>query len=190
MSGMTDGQQLRNAQWGKVSRLFKPAMIISAALTASAETLYRTGAYPRAIFEAGSTDVRTWLYVALMYLIALPVLFLWMRRLLAGYPMPWNPPLKRWLLGAFSLVLCSGMIVLPAIVLITDRWVSPAAAHARHVLPCHIEAPSAWDSNATLLVLVETLLAAVQGLTWEVTEARMKRLEELYTRTRLFRRYR
>ena len=76
------------------------------------------------------------------------------------------------------------------IVLITDRWVSPAAAHARHVLPCHIEAPSAWDSNATLLVLVETLLAAVQGLTWEVTEARMKRLEDLYTRTRLFRRYR
>ena len=41
---------------------------------------------------------------------------------------------------------------------------STADAHARHVLPCHIEAPSAWDSNATLLVLVETLLAAVQGL--------------------------
>lgn len=76
------------------------------------------------------------------------------------------------------------------IVLITDPWVSPAAAHARHVLPCQIEAPSAWDSNVTLMVLVETLLAAVQGLTWEVTEPRMKRLEELYTRTRLFRRYR
>ncbi|MBA0224468.1 transporter [Stenotrophomonas maltophilia] len=117
MSGMTDGQQLRNAQWGKVSRLFKPAMIISATLAASAETLYRTGVYPRAIFEAGSADARTWLYVALMYLIAFPVLFLWMRRLLAGYPMPWNPPLKRWLLGAFSLILCSGMIVLPVIVL-------------------------------------------------------------------------
>jgi DNA-binding MurR/RpiR family transcriptional regulator len=76
------------------------------------------------------------------------------------------------------------------IVLVTDRWVSPAAAHAAHVLPCHIEAPSAWDSNAGLMVLIEALLAAVQGLTWEVTEARMKRLEELYTRTRLFRRYR
>jgi DNA-binding MurR/RpiR family transcriptional regulator len=76
------------------------------------------------------------------------------------------------------------------IVLITDPWVSPAATHARHVLPCHIEAPSAWDSNVTLMVLVETLLAAVQGVTWEVTEPRMKRLEELYTRTRLFRRYR
>ena len=76
------------------------------------------------------------------------------------------------------------------IVLVTDRWVSPAAAHATHVLPCHIEAPSAWDSNAGLMVLVEALLAAVQGLTWPVTEARMKRLEDLYTRTRLFRRYR
>lgn len=76
------------------------------------------------------------------------------------------------------------------IVLITDRWVSPAAAHATHVLPCHIEAPSAWDSNATLLVLVETLLAAVQTLSWQETESRMKRLEDLYTRTRLFRRYR
>ena len=76
------------------------------------------------------------------------------------------------------------------VVLVTDRWVSPAAAHAAHVLPCHIEAPSAWDSNVTLMVLVEALLAAVQGLTWEVTEGRMKRLEELYTRTRLFRRYR
>jgi hypothetical protein len=40
------------------------------------------------------------------------------------------------------------------------------------------------------MVLVETLLAAVQDLTWGATEARLKRLEELYARTRLFRRYR
>jgi hypothetical protein len=40
------------------------------------------------------------------------------------------------------------------------------------------------------MVLVETLLAAVQGLTWEVTESRMKRMEDLYARTRFFRRYR
>jgi DNA-binding MurR/RpiR family transcriptional regulator len=76
------------------------------------------------------------------------------------------------------------------VVLITDRWVSPASAHAAHVLPCHIEAPSAWDSTAALLVLVEALLAAVQALTWEVTEPRMRRLEDLFTQTRLFRRYR
>ncbi|MBE0555568.1 MAG: MurR/RpiR family transcriptional regulator [Rhodobacteraceae bacterium] len=76
------------------------------------------------------------------------------------------------------------------IVLITDRWVSPAAAHARHTLACHVEAPSAWDSNVTLMVLVETLLAAVQTLTWETTEGRLKRLESLYAQTRFFRRYR
>lgn len=76
------------------------------------------------------------------------------------------------------------------IILITDRWVSPAATHARHTLACHIEAPSAWDSNVSLMVLVETLLASVQDLTWSVTEGRMKRMEELYDRTRFFRRYR
>ena len=76
------------------------------------------------------------------------------------------------------------------IVLITDRWVSPAASFASHTFACHIEAPSAWDSNVTLMVLVETLLAAVQDLTWGVTEGRMKRLEELYGRTRFFRRHR
>jgi len=76
------------------------------------------------------------------------------------------------------------------IVLITDRWMSPATTHARHTLSCHIEAPSAWDSTVSILVVVETLLAAVQSLTWDVTEGRMKRLEELYTRSRFFRRYR
>ena len=76
------------------------------------------------------------------------------------------------------------------IILITDRWVSPAASHATHVFCCHIEAPSAWDSNVVLMVLVETLLAAVQDQTWGVTEGRMKRLEELYAQTRFFRRHR
>lgn len=76
------------------------------------------------------------------------------------------------------------------VILITDRWLSPAAAHARHTLSCHIEAPSAWDSTVSVLVLVETLLAAVQGLTWDVTEGRMKRLEDLYARSRFFRRHR
>ena len=45
------------------------------------------------------------------------------------------------------------------VILITDRWVSPAAVHARHTLVAHIEAPSAWDSMVSITVLVETLLA-------------------------------
>ena len=76
------------------------------------------------------------------------------------------------------------------IILITDRWVSPAATHARHTLACHIEAPSAWDSTVSILVLVETLLASVQSLTWAETEGRLKRMEDLYARSRFFRRHR
>lgn len=74
------------------------------------------------------------------------------------------------------------------IVLITDPWVSPIASHARFRFSAQIEVPSAWDSSVALLVLVETLLAAAQERDWPQTEARMKRLEDLYDRASLFRR--
>ncbi|MEZ5885472.1 MAG: MurR/RpiR family transcriptional regulator [Paracoccaceae bacterium] len=74
------------------------------------------------------------------------------------------------------------------VVLITDQWVSPAAAHARHRLSAHVEAPSAWDSTVAIQLLLETLLAATENLTWDETQARMRRLEELYARSRFFRR--
>lgn len=74
------------------------------------------------------------------------------------------------------------------VVLITDPWVSPAAAHARYRFSAQVEVPSAWDSTVAIQVLVETLLASVQSLTWDSTQTRMKRLEELYARSRFFRR--
>ncbi len=73
------------------------------------------------------------------------------------------------------------------VVLITDRWLSPAAAHARHVLACGTQVPSAWDSTVTLLVLVEALIAHVQGVLWQQAEDRLKRLEDSFARTRFFR---
>ena len=76
------------------------------------------------------------------------------------------------------------------VILITDRWMSPAAGQARVTLAAHVEAPSAWDSNAVLIVLAEALLSAVQDLNWTETEKRLKRMEELYARTRFFRRHR
>ncbi|MHA7879345.1 MAG: MurR/RpiR family transcriptional regulator [Saccharospirillum sp.] len=74
------------------------------------------------------------------------------------------------------------------IVLITDRWVSPAAAHSRFTMPCYIEAPSAWDSLTPLMALVEALLAGVQERRWDETRERLRRMEALYERTRLFKR--
>ncbi len=73
------------------------------------------------------------------------------------------------------------------VVLITDPWVSPAAAHARYRFSAEVEVPSAWDSTVAIQVLAETLMAAVQSLTWEQTSARMSRLEDLYARARFFR---
>jgi DNA-binding MurR/RpiR family transcriptional regulator len=74
------------------------------------------------------------------------------------------------------------------VLLITDQWVSPAAVHARHRLSAQVEAPSAWDSTVAILLLIETLLGAVEDLTWTETQGRMRVLEDLYARSRFFRR--
>ncbi len=74
------------------------------------------------------------------------------------------------------------------VLLVTDQWVSPAAVHARWRLSAHVEVPSAWDSSVAVLVLVETLIAAVQAAVWDSAQPRIERLEALYARTRVFRR--
>jgi DNA-binding MurR/RpiR family transcriptional regulator len=73
------------------------------------------------------------------------------------------------------------------VVLITDRWLSPAVAHARHTLACQIEVPAAWDSTAAILVVVEALLAHVQGHLADAVQDRLNRLEDYFARTRVFR---
>lgn len=73
------------------------------------------------------------------------------------------------------------------VVLITDRWLSPAASHARHVLACAVEVPAAWDSTASILVVIEALLAQVQGRLADQVQNRLNRLEDLFARTKVFR---
>lgn len=75
------------------------------------------------------------------------------------------------------------------IILITDQWRSPVATHATYTFSCRIEAPSAWDSNAALLVLLETMIAHVQTSTWDTTGKRTEELEDLFDKTRLFRKF-
>jgi len=75
------------------------------------------------------------------------------------------------------------------VVLFTDQWGSPVAKHARHVFNCRIEAPSAWDSTAVMLVVVEALIAAVEDLRWNATRERMEVLEDLFDRTGLLKKF-
>jgi DNA-binding MurR/RpiR family transcriptional regulator len=65
------------------------------------------------------------------------------------------------------------------IVLVTDQWLSPIARFAEHVLPARIEVPSAWDSSAALMVVAESLIAAVTARNWPTVKSRIGALEQL-----------
>lgn len=73
------------------------------------------------------------------------------------------------------------------VVLFTDQWKSPVAGFARHRFDCRVEVPSAWDSAAAVLVVLETLIAGVQLRTWPSTSRRIRDLEAMYETLGLFR---
>ena len=75
------------------------------------------------------------------------------------------------------------------IVLFTDQWTSPVAQIADITLRNRISVPSAWDSNVTSMLVVEILIAQVQERDWETTRTRMEALEDMFDRTRFFRKF-
>ena len=75
------------------------------------------------------------------------------------------------------------------IVLFTDQWRSPVAKVARHCLCAHIAVPSAWDSSIASILLIEAVIASVQEAHWQETKGRMEELEDMFDRTRLFRKF-
>lgn len=75
------------------------------------------------------------------------------------------------------------------IVLFTDQWRSPIHTIADIVFSSRIAVPSAWDSMATTLLLIETLIAAVQDVNWDVAKGRMEELEGMFDETKLFRKF-
>lgn len=74
------------------------------------------------------------------------------------------------------------------IVLLTDRWISPTAGIAQHILTSHVEVPSAWDTIVPLVGLVEALLSAIQDRNWQDTRERLARIEGFYEDMLLFKR--
>jgi DNA-binding MurR/RpiR family transcriptional regulator len=75
------------------------------------------------------------------------------------------------------------------VVLFTDQWGSPAAKYAAHSFHSRIEAPSAWDSSVVTMFIVEAVISAVETLTWDETKVRMKTLEDLFDKTKMFRKF-
>jgi len=75
------------------------------------------------------------------------------------------------------------------IILFTDQWRSPVHHLADISLSCRIIVPSAWDSAATTMLLVETMISSVQNLNWSETKERMETLEDMFDSTKLFRKF-
>ena len=73
--------------------------------------------------------------------------------------------------------------------LFTDQWRSPIHAIATHSFCARIVAPSAWDSMAAILVLLECVIAQVQERLWDSVARRTDALEKAFDRTRLFRKF-
>lgn len=75
------------------------------------------------------------------------------------------------------------------VVLFTDQWGSPAGKFAEHQIHSRIEVPSTWDSSVVIMFILEAIISAVQNQSWERSKARMEELEELFGKTRLFRKF-
>ena len=75
------------------------------------------------------------------------------------------------------------------IILLTDQWISPISKYSSLVFASKIAVPSAWDSSVTSMLLLETILAQVQELTWPDTRRRMQELEDMFDETKFFRKF-
>ena len=75
------------------------------------------------------------------------------------------------------------------LILFTDQWRSPVHRLADISFSSRIVAPSAWDSIAVTLLLVETMISEVQNLSWGETRDRMEELEAMFDQTKLFRKF-
>ncbi|MEU9003383.1 MurR/RpiR family transcriptional regulator [Streptomyces sp. NPDC048551] len=72
------------------------------------------------------------------------------------------------------------------VILFTDVWLSPAAAHAQVVLPSQVAAPSPYDSLVPTLAVVETVVAGVLTALGEGAHQRMQHGENTARRMGLY----
>ncbi len=60
------------------------------------------------------------------------------------------------------------------VVLMTDKWLSPATRHASEVLAVPIDTGTVWDSYTAALAATEALVTRVAEQTWDKTRARIE----------------
>lgn len=76
-----------------------------------------------------------------------------------------------------------------SVVLFTDQWGSPISDIAKHRFDALVEVPSAWDSSVAIMIIVEALIASIQEKDWKSSKQRIEKLETMFGKTKLFRRF-
>jgi DNA-binding MurR/RpiR family transcriptional regulator len=67
----------------------------------------------------------------------------------------------------------------PTIVLFTDKWLSPIARHADHVVALPIENDTAWDTAICAVAFIEALIVKVSQADWPATRGRIETWDTL-----------
>ncbi|MBJ3774181.1 MurR/RpiR family transcriptional regulator [Acuticoccus mangrovi] len=65
------------------------------------------------------------------------------------------------------------------VVVVTDRWLSPAARHANEVIAIGTESGTAWDTYAPVVALFEALIAWIGEDDWTITDTRIREWDAL-----------
>ncbi len=68
------------------------------------------------------------------------------------------------------------------LILVTDEWLSPLSAVAKHVFALRTAVNSNWDSFAPMSVLIEAMIARLSALRWPEIKTRMEELEAIRRR--------
>ncbi len=66
-----------------------------------------------------------------------------------------------------------------AIILVTDKWMSPVARHSDIVVALPIESGTAWDTLVCAIAFVEALIAKVSEANWSATRKRLEDWDQL-----------
>lgn len=75
------------------------------------------------------------------------------------------------------------------IILFSDQWMSPISQLASVNFSNQIAAPSAWEPNIATMLMSEIIITEVQERNWETAKIRIQVLEELFGRTKFFRKF-
>lgn len=65
------------------------------------------------------------------------------------------------------------------VILMTDKWISPIAKHAREIMPVPIDSGTLWDTYSAALSITEAIVTRIAEDNWDQTRDRIKAWDAL-----------